>query len=164
MKDNKPCFSALNKTPKFICEICDFTCSKNCDFHRHISTLKHVHRVNGNYIDNTGVFSTTKHTCLACNIHYKHASGLSRHKKVCNSIEQKHVFNANHITLSSSNDDMQANIILELVKQNQEFKDLLLQQSNQLLEQNKTIIEVAKNSQVNNTITPTEKKNETKSH
>jgi hypothetical protein len=42
-------------------------------------------------------------------------------------------------------------LILELVKQNQEFKDLILQQSSQMLEQNKTIIEVAKHSN-NNTI------------
>jgi hypothetical protein len=43
-------------------------------------------------------------------------------------------------------DQMQTNLILELVKQNQEFKQLLI-------EQNKTIIEVAKNSQTNyNTI------------
>jgi hypothetical protein len=38
---------------------------------------------------------------------------------------------------------MQMNVILELVKQNQEFKQLLL-------EQNKTMMEVAKNSQGNN--------------
>jgi hypothetical protein len=51
----------------------------------------------------------------------------------------------------TSSEDMQMTLILELVKQNQEFKDLILQQSNQMLEQNKTIIEVAKNSH-NNTI------------
>lgn len=38
-------------------------------------------------------------------------------------------------------------MIHELVKQNQEFKDLLIQQSKQMIEQTKTIIEVAKNSQ-----------------
>jgi hypothetical protein len=47
-------------------------------------------------------------------------------------------------------EDIQTNIILELVKQNKEFKDLLLHQSTQMIEQNKTIIEVAKNSNVNN--------------
>jgi hypothetical protein len=52
----------------------------------------------------------------------------------------------------SSSEDIQMNIILELVKQNQEFKDLLIQQSAQMMEQNKTMIEVAKNSNVNNTI------------
>jgi hypothetical protein len=50
----------------------------------------------------------------------------------------------------TSSEDNQMNLILELVKQNQEFKDLLIQQSNQMMEQNKTIIEVAKNSQGNN--------------
>jgi hypothetical protein len=54
--------------------------------------------------------------------------------------------------MHSNNDETQTTLILELVKQNQEFKDLLIQQSNQMIEQNKTIIEVAKNSQVNNTI------------
>jgi hypothetical protein len=48
-----------------------------------------------------------------------------------------------HPQPKSSSEDMQMNIILELVKQNHEFKQLLI-------EQNKTIIEVAKNSQVNN--------------
>jgi len=52
---------------------------------------------------------------------------------------------------------MQMTLILELVKQNQEFKNMLIQQSsqmmeqsNQMMEQNNTILEVAKNSQVNN--------------
>jgi hypothetical protein len=45
----------------------------------------------------------------------------------------------------------QTTLILELVKQNQEFKQLLMEQSNQMMEQNKTMIEVAKNSNVNNT-------------
>jgi len=45
---------------------------------------------------------------------------------------------------------MQMTLILELVKQNQEFKNLLIQQSNQMMEQNKTMMDVAKNSQVSN--------------
>jgi hypothetical protein len=54
---------------------------------------------------------------------------------------------------------MQMTLILELVKQNQEFKDLLILQSTQMMEQNKTMIEVAKNSQVNNTINNTNTSN-----
>jgi hypothetical protein len=41
-------------------------------------------------------------------------------------------------------------LILELVKQNQEFKNLLIQQSSQMMDQNKTMIEVAKSSHINN--------------
>jgi hypothetical protein len=81
-----------------------------------------------------------------CNSHYTHASGLSRHKKICKYTEPV------QSTPLPVVDNMQMTLILELVKQNQEFKDLLVQQSNQMVEQNKTMIEVAKNSQVNNTI------------
>jgi hypothetical protein len=70
---------------------------------------------------------------------------MYRHKKKCNQMQ------IIENTSLPSHDDIQTNLILELVKQNQEFKELLIQQSNQLLEQNKTMIEVAKNSsQVNN--------------
>jgi hypothetical protein len=130
MNDNN---LALNKTPKYECKSCDFKCSKNCDYQRHIETLKHIHRVN----DNVGVLFNAKHICLVCNTHYKHASGLSRHKKIC-----KYTEPTQSIPLQVD-DPMQTNLILELVKQNQEFKQLLI-------EQNKTIIEVAKNNQINN--------------
>jgi hypothetical protein len=90
-----------------------------------------------------------------CNTHYTHASGLSRHKKKCKYTEP----------LQSAPlpvvDNMQMTLILELVKQNQEFKNLLIQQSNQMMEQNKTMIEVAKNSQVNNTISNNNNNNKT---
>ena len=139
MNDN---YLALNNTFKYECKSCDFKCSKNCDYRRHMATLKHLHRVN----DNDGVFFNAKHICLVCNTHYKHASGLSRHKKICKYTEPV------QSTPLPVVDNMQMTLILELVKQNQEFKDLLVQQSNQMVEQNKTMIEVAKNSQVNNTI------------
>ncbi len=151
MNDNNLSLLALNKTPKYECKSCDFKCSKNCDYQRHIATLKHIHRVN----DNDGVFFNAKHICLVCNTQYKHASVLSRHKKICKYTEP--VQSAPLPVV----DNMQMNLILELVKQNQEFKNLLIQQSNQMMEQNKTMIEVAKNSQVNNTISNSNNNNKT---
>jgi hypothetical protein len=77
---------------------------------------------------------------------------MHRHKKLCLVVNDKpeNLQCKPEPTTHASSEDMQMNIILELVKQNQEFKDLLVQQSNQMMEQNKTIIEVAKNSQGNN--------------
>ena len=144
MNDNNSTLLALNKTPKYECNLCDFKCSKNCDYQRHISTLKHIHRVN----DNGGVFFNPKHICVVCNTYYKHASGLSRHKKICKYTEPV------KSTPLPVDDPMQTNLILELVRQNQEFKQLLI-------EQNKTIIEVAKNSQINNTISNSNNNNKT---
>ena len=76
-----------------------------------------------------------------CGKKYNHASSLWNHKQKCLKISttiEKHTPKPLQV-----DDPMQTNLILELVKQNQEFKQLLI-------EQNKTILEVAKNSQVNN--------------
>jgi hypothetical protein len=145
----------INKSPaKFECDVCDYSTSNKKDYAKHITTPKHIKMTSlVTYDDN----KSQPITCT-CGNTYKYRQGLSRHKKTCvdtiniaivntmpppaQQVQPKH----------SSSDDMQTNLILELVKQNQEFKNLLIQQSNQMIEQNKTIIEVAKNSQVNNTI------------
>ena len=99
--------------------------------------------------------NATMHTC-SCGKKYKHRQSLYNHKTQCLHTQDTSVtleIHNDYTTQISQNDDkMQTNLILELVKQNQEFKNLLIQQSNQMIEQNKTIIEVAKNSQINNTI------------
>jgi hypothetical protein len=86
---------------------------------------------------------------------YKDKTGLWRHKKKCvppAPPQEKPQLNIH--TSSVNSVDMliqtQTTLILELVKQNQEFKDLLIQQSTQMMEQSNKMIDVAKNSQGNN--------------
>ena len=140
-----------NKSPlKFECDVCDYYTSNKKDYTKHITTPKHLKM-------------TTMVTCgdntppplvCTCGNTYKYRQGLSRHKKTCvdinNIIDTTPPHKQQVLPTHSSTEDMQMTLILELVKQNQEFKDLLIQQSNQMLEQNKTIIEVAKHSQINN--------------
>jgi hypothetical protein len=137
---------------KYVCVNCEFITSNKFDYSRHIKTTKHILRVSAMQHDIKSTAcekKTHNHICSVCNAEYKDPSGLWRHKKKCDIIPPKQPDQP----LKTSTEDMQLNIILELVKQNQEFKDLLIQQSNQMMEQNKTMIEVAKNSNVNhNTI------------
>jgi len=137
---------------KYVCVNCEFITANKFDYSRHIKTTKHILRVSAMQHDiksTTCEKKTHNHICSVCNVEYKDPSGLWRHKKKCVIIPTKQPDQP----LKTSSEDMQLNIILELVKQNQEFKDLLIQQSNQMMEQNKTMIEVAKNSNVNhNTI------------
>jgi len=140
---------------KYTCVICDFITCNKFDYSRHLNTNKHILRVSAMEY---GVKSTThekkthNHVCSACNMTYKDPSGLWRHKKKCTSPTPIQTHNQSDQQPTASSEDMQMTLILELVKQNQEFKDLLIQQSSQMMEQNKTMIEVAKNSQINNTI------------
>jgi hypothetical protein len=98
----------------------------------------------------------THHICSTCDKNFKTYSGLWKHSHKCLPPPPPKLPIPSSQT---SSEDMQMTLILELVKQNQEFKNLLIQQSNQMIEQNKTIIEVAKNSQVNNTINNTNTSN-----
>ena len=108
------------KTPKnaqkFSCESCYFTCSKKSDWNRHILTLKHTMVKNVNEM-------VTKNTPFAfncnCGKKYLHASGLSRHQKKCN---QNNIIENN----VQSSDQTNTSLILELLKQNQEFKTLII--------------------------------------
>jgi len=135
-----------------MCEKCDVSCSSLWLFERHKRTNKHTNVDKMlTYSDN----SVHKSVECICGKTYNHRQSLSLHKKKCSMVNHSDEITKNPSTTHpphSSSEDMQMTLILELVKQNQEFKNLLIQQSNQMMEQNKTMIEVAKNSQVNNTI------------
>jgi hypothetical protein len=126
---------------QYFCESCDYTTSKKGNYEQHILTRKHIMTTSGLHNPATAIVCD-------CGKSFSCRQNIHRHKKKCSIINQPDEIQQHHspaISSHSSSEDMQMNIILELVKQNQEFKQLLM-------EQNKTMIEVAKNSQVNNTI------------
>ena len=147
----------------FICEPCNFICSKQSNYSVHLLTRKHSILTNTYDI----LPKNAAYTC-ACGKQYKHRQSLYNHKKECTNQEDPILDDMSYSShaqtaYSSSQHDIQTTLILELVKQNQEFKELLIQQSNQLLEQNKTMIEVAKNSHTNyNTINNSNSNNNNK--
>ncbi len=143
---------SVKNVHKFMCEKCDVSCSSLWLFERHKRTNKHTNVDKMLTCSDSSVYKSVE--CI-CGKTYNHRQSLSLHKKKCSVVNQldEPISHAQPIQPShSSTEDMQMNIILELVKQNQEFKDMLIQQSSQMIEQNKTMIEVAKNSQINNTI------------
>ena len=142
---------AINQS-KYMCEECDYTCCKKSEWDRHTATSKHINATQC-YIKAT----ENKNLCQNCNKTFMHHSSYYRHKKKCILANRR----PPEQPVKSSSEDMQMTLILELVKQNQEFKDLLIQQSNQMIEQNRTIIEVAKNSNVNNNTIHTNSHNKT---
>jgi len=122
------------KMPKnaeiFFCKLCDFKCCKYSNYIAHINTRKHT---NGNKMvtyDNHFLPKNAEYTCKCGNI-YKHKSGLSRHKKICNNIDNS---NTEKSTIEKSTNDK--DIIMMLIKEHSEIKSL--------------IMEVIKNGMINN--------------
>jgi len=126
---------------KFYCELCDFKCIKKGDWNRHISRPKHLENQERIHLDTTNASKTSnhnKHSC-ECGNTYSYHSGLYKHKKKCFNIHQKFDPTVNDL----KSQDKQHELIEYLLKDNSEFKQMMM-------EQNKSMVELAKNSGNNN--------------
>ena len=59
----------------FYCEKCDYKCSKESDYKKHLSTRKHKMETNGNKTRQNSPY------ICECGIEYKTRSGLFKHKQ-----------------------------------------------------------------------------------
>lgn len=112
----------------FYCEKCNTTCSKKSDWDRHLSTRKHKNGEKSTFVN------ASKYVCH-CKKVYNDRSGLWRHKLKCSAELD------GEITPDDKNIDKE--MFFSLLHQNNEFKNVILEQSKQ-------IMELAKN---NNSIT-----------
>ena len=129
------------KSPKtFCCNNCHYSTSNSKDYNKHLSTAKHQTCMNLNVLEQKSHNASTGLFNCVCGKTYTARNSLWYHKQKCATLTNT---SSEKETILQVDDHMQTSLILELVKQNQEFKQLLI-------EQNKTIIEVAKNSQNNN--------------
>jgi hypothetical protein len=112
------------KTPKnaenFVCNLCDFRCSKQSEWRRHCLTLKHKKETKGlQNDDNLAPKSATPFMCL-CGKKYKHRQGLWKHNKICNTTQDN---NAN-------NDDavQELKVFMKyLMEENSEMKSMMME-------------------------------------
>ena len=117
----------------FECELCDYNTSKKGDYCRHLQTQKHKN----NEILINGALTIKVFTC-ECGKKYKHNQSLYNHKKKCiiegisNTIEEHKC----QVVLQNNVDQ---NMIMKLISENNDIKNLLLIQQQQLLEQQKQL-------------------------
>jgi hypothetical protein len=112
---------------KFICVKCDYKCSKESDYNKHLNTLKHSRLINTNVqlIEKSHIFK-----CSLCDKEYKSNVGLWKHKKKCipSPITEETILE----TLSSNKFKALTDLVLELVKNNTELQ----KQTTELQKQN----------------------------
>ena len=68
---------------KYICLKCDYKCSKQCDYNRHLMTSKHQNRTN---LNNLEPKNATPFTCKNCNKCYKARNSMWYHQQKCKPI------------------------------------------------------------------------------
>ena len=122
--------SPTEKSPKisakFVCDICNYRCSKKSEHNKHLLTAKHKNLQNPIYSNN----NINTYDC-PCGKTYKHSSTLYAHKKKCN-------LNSNadaeeNIIISTNTEISEKDLIMlivkqntELIKENNEFKNIMM--------------------------------------
>ena len=123
---------------KYICEPCDFICSKKCNYDSHILTRKHL--FNTNLMEKPA--QPTCYECKTCNKTYNSRVGLWYHNKKCVEPLQKNDIDTiqPEITIPTSNEEVKnlTSMVLELMKSNNDLQ--------------KQMIEVCKNTSITNNI------------
>jgi hypothetical protein len=133
--------------PNFSCEFCDYKCSKKQYLSQHNNTQKHKIAF-GNAVANSGNNTeiTNKLLCT-CGKQYEDRSGLWKHKKTCTFINDN-ICASENITIKTPQDNPME-IIVSLIKQNQDFKNLIMEQNKQNFELQKQLIDISKDHSQN---------------
>jgi hypothetical protein len=140
------------KNPIYPCEKCKFITHNKKDFERHLLTRKHTFETNETNMKQNNPKKTQNNifNCDLCSVAFTSRTTLWRHKKCC-------IINENK---PNNTDD--TSVIVQLIKQNDEFKTLLLEQNKTIVETHSQLFEMCKNGIIqNNTINQVNSHNKT---
>ena len=122
--------SNQKNAPIFYCENCDYVTCKKSSFSAHILSAKHNRQ-------HLATKNLPLHICSSCDKKYQDRTGLWRHKKIC-----------------GQTTTTEPNLVEQLLKQNDDFKNIILEQNKIFVEQNndlqQQIIDICKNGITNN--------------
>jgi len=121
---------------KFICETCDYKTSRKSQYERHLLTTKHKMTTEGLQNGLQKVPKSSKNVC-ECGKEFSNRQNLYRHKKKCDSKPENITMSVEEPEPHPGNNQYSGDLILELLKQNQEFKELIIEQNKQMLEMSK---------------------------
>jgi len=134
--------------PKFYCKNCDYGTSKKSSFDNHLLSRKHLSSVSISKMEMSGnaILCSSIHSCNKCNKHFQTSSGLWKHSKKCSNNNTDIVKElAKQITDKDE-------LIMFLIKENSEFKNMMIEQQNNVLMK---VLENGPNNITNNTNTNT---------
>jgi hypothetical protein len=111
--------------PKFKCFFCYYYTSDKKDLNKHLNTTKHKRLINANGFPNNSAKNHLEENLYYCKCGrvYKHMSSLCKHKKSCGFIN----IEKNTILNETENEISDKELIMMLVKENSEFKNMMFE-------------------------------------
>jgi len=134
---------------KYSCKLCDYTTSRSSQYSRHLLTMKHKRIQMETERGSSETHTDIKLQCTFCHKIYKQRSGLWKHNRKCfsDTNEQKIHDDNSKPTIDTENKD---NVIDFLIKENLEFKNIILDVVKTNSDLQKQMIEVCKNNNIVN--------------
>jgi len=111
------------KNAEFYCDHCHFRCFKKSNYTNHTNTKKHMYRVAGNEMETAEMKINANHNC-ECGKNYATLSGLWKHKSKGFCVNNETEPDVKHSNNNATDKD---ELINYLIKENQEFKNMILE-------------------------------------
>ena len=109
--------NVAKSSKQYYCNICAYYTSKKYNYEKHMLTSKHIKSMISNEnVANVAKSRTVTYICSNCNKQYKDNSGLWRHSKKC----------------CKGNTSKAQELVEYLMKENAEFKQLIMDQNKQM--------------------------------
>jgi hypothetical protein len=128
---------------KFLCELCDYSCSRKSELERHFGRKKHI-KNHQNYIKTKKKSQRVEFVCNYCDKTYTYQSAISRHMKTCKLNTDTLVEKYRKITKKSQSFQCIEENHKENPEKDLEIKDLKIQILEKELKHKDQIIEIYK--------------------
>jgi hypothetical protein len=126
---------------KYQCKICDYETCNSADYTRHVHTRKHQHRTGST---NFTQKNAEQFICNKCDKCYKARNSLWYHQQKCTT-------KSHPIVDASHNFVIDKELVMLLIKENSELKNMMMSAQNQMIDTQTQIMEVLKTGTHNTT-------------
>ena len=116
---------------KYYCEKCDFKCSKQSNWSKHISTSKHINGIKMVVNGSNLMLKNAKPYKCECGKTYKWDSGFYRHKKKCGIVQDTQV------TTVSKNEiipDIDKELLVKMLLKNSDMMEKMFLKNSEVME------------------------------
>lgn len=143
----------------FACESCDYVTSKRSNYDKHILTAKHLRMTEddagGQKVAKSSQTPSKTIFCCGCGKQYRHRQGLWKHRLTCGDIPDDTSSQAasDAPTNASAHAKTETDLIMMLIKDNNELRKMMMDQQTLMLENNGKVLELCKQGTHNTTHT-----------